>query len=93
MSEFHQDIEVITADGAPSGRKEFIVWNPPLIDDLEPLSGRVSSLAEACGLFRFLIKRGVRTILFCKVCQPLRFLSHRTRRCLSLIPPLDSKNL
>ncbi|THH10272.1 hypothetical protein EW145_g1433 [Phellinidium pouzarii] len=61
-----EDIEVITNDGAPTGAKEFIVWNPPPNDHVDPSLGRHSSLVEATGLMRFLMKKGVRTILFCK---------------------------
>ncbi|KAF8894415.1 P-loop containing nucleoside triphosphate hydrolase protein [Infundibulicybe gibba] len=61
------DIEIITKDGAPTGRKNFLVWNPPLVDECDPTSGRRSSLTEATGLMKFLMKRGVRVILFCKI--------------------------
>ncbi|KAI5124321.1 hypothetical protein M0805_008928 [Coniferiporia weirii] len=61
-----RDVEVITEDGAPSGGKEFLVWNPPPNDPIDPSLGRHSSLAEATGLMRYLMKKGVRTILFCK---------------------------
>ena len=62
-----KDVEEITEDGAPSGRKEFLVWNPPYVEATARQLGRQSSLAEATGLMRFLMKRGVRVILFCKV--------------------------
>jgi|SRR6266478_4353537 ATP-dependent helicase YprA (DUF1998 family) len=62
-----QAIEEITEDGAPSGRKDFLVWNPPYVEASARQLGRQSSLAEATGLMRFLMKRGVRVILFCKV--------------------------
>ncbi|TDL27249.1 DEAD/H helicase [Rickenella mellea] len=61
------DIDVITDDGAPSGRKDFLVWNPPLVDEMDPSLGRHSSISEATTLMRFLMKRGVRTIMFCKI--------------------------
>ncbi|KAF4578591.1 hypothetical protein EYR36_000398 [Pleurotus pulmonarius] len=61
------DIVSITEDGAPSGHKDFIIWNPPLIDETEPALGRRSSLSEATGLMRYLMKRGIRCILFCKI--------------------------
>ncbi|KAH9951273.1 DEAD/H helicase [Amylocystis lapponica] len=61
------DIEVITEDGAPSGRKDFLVWNPPLIDAIDPSLGRQSSMSEATRLMRFLMARGIRVILFCKI--------------------------
>lgn len=60
-------INVVTEDGAPSGRKDFIVWNPPLLYATDPSLGRRSSLSEATKLMIFLMKRGIRTILFCKV--------------------------
>lgn len=66
-----KDVEVITVDGAPSGRKDFLVWNPPYIDPDDPSLGRFSSMAEATKLMRFLMTRGVRVILFCKVCEIL----------------------
>ena len=62
-----KDIEEITEDGAPSGRKDFLVWNPPYVEATARQLGRQSSLGEATGLMRFLMKRGVRVILFCKV--------------------------
>lgn len=61
------DIAAIAEDGAPTSQKSFLVWNPPLIDPLQPALGRASSMAEATGLMRFLMKKGVRVILFCKV--------------------------
>jgi DEAD/DEAH box helicase domain-containing protein len=63
----HQDVEVITEDGAPSGRRDFVIWNPPPVDPQVPCLGKHSSLSEATGLMRFLMKCGVRVILFCKV--------------------------
>jgi DEAD/DEAH box helicase domain-containing protein len=63
-----QEISVVTDDGAPSGKKDFVIWNPPPIDPLNPKSmGRRSTISEATGLMRFLMKRGIRVILFCKV--------------------------
>jgi len=61
------EVVAVTEDGAPSSGKEFLVWDPPLIDPLQPTLGKASSMSEATGLMRFLMKRGVRVILFCKV--------------------------
>ncbi|KAH8117220.1 DEAD/H helicase [Phellopilus nigrolimitatus] len=75
------NIEVITDDGAPSGKKNFIIWNPPPNDPIDPSLGRHSSLTEATSLMRFLMKKGVRTILFCKyrkICE-LAMKSMRTQ--------------
>ncbi|KAF8316647.1 P-loop containing nucleoside triphosphate hydrolase protein [Clavulina sp. PMI_390] len=62
-----EDIEVVTDDGSPAGRKDFLLWQPPLVDEVAPELGRVRSILEACALFIFLMKRGVRTIVFCKI--------------------------
>ena len=61
------DIKVVTEDGAPSGQKHLLIWNSPFKDPVVPSLGRHSSLSEATGLMRFLMKRGIRVILFCKV--------------------------
>ncbi|KAF8163107.1 P-loop containing nucleoside triphosphate hydrolase protein, partial [Crassisporium funariophilum] len=60
------ELAVVSNDGAPSGSKEYLVWNPPLIDPFDPSMGRYSSLSEATRIMRFLMKKGVRVILFCK---------------------------
>jgi hypothetical protein len=70
LSKIHvnlQDIEVVTDDGSPAGRKDFLLWQPPLRDEMAPELGRTRSVLEACALFIFLMKRGIRTIVFCKV--------------------------
>ncbi|KAL1758264.1 hypothetical protein FB107DRAFT_207459 [Schizophyllum commune] len=61
------DIDVVTEDGAPCGEREFVVWNPPPVDEDMPMAGRKSSIGEATLLMRYLMKRGVRVILFCKI--------------------------
>jgi hypothetical protein len=63
FNNFFQKIEVVTADGAPYGKKDFLVWDPPPIDPLEPSLGRQSSMYEAVTLMCYLMKRGIRTIL------------------------------
>lgn len=72
-------IEVITQDGSPSGHKDFIVWNPSPVDAFAPELGRQSSMSEATSLMRFLMKRGIRVILFCKV-LPLLFCHDATSK-------------
>ncbi|KAI0030364.1 DEAD/H helicase [Vararia minispora EC-137] len=57
-------VEEITEDGAPSGRRDFIIWDPPLIEGSQQ---RASVFTEATGLMRYLMKRGVRVIMFCKI--------------------------
>ncbi|KAI0797837.1 P-loop containing nucleoside triphosphate hydrolase protein [Abortiporus biennis] len=61
------DVIEIVEDGAPSGRKDFLVWTPPFVDAMDPSLGRKSALSEATRLMRFLMARGVRVIMFCKI--------------------------
>ncbi|KAI0781100.1 DEAD/H helicase [Trametes elegans] len=61
------DVEEVIEDGAPSGRKDFLVWNPPLKDPMDPTLGRTYAMTEATKIMRFLMARGVRVILFCKI--------------------------
>ncbi|KAF8475426.1 P-loop containing nucleoside triphosphate hydrolase protein [Gautieria morchelliformis] len=59
--------EIVTADGAPYGKKDFLVWNPPAIDPLDSSLGHHSPMHEALTLMCYLMKRGIRIILFCKI--------------------------
>ncbi|KAJ1306701.1 hypothetical protein OPQ81_007693 [Rhizoctonia solani] len=75
-----EEVEVITDDGAPAGQKHFVLWNPPYIDPLNPSVGRVSSIEEACWLFRNLMKQGIRTIVFCKIRRTCESLMKMVRK-------------
>jgi DEAD/DEAH box helicase domain-containing protein len=57
-------VEVVTRNGAPRGRKEFIVYNPPVVN--RALGIRRSSVLEASGLASELIRSGVHTIVFAR---------------------------
>ena len=74
-----QQIELIADDGAPCGKKEWIVWNPPLIDLEEPGQGRVSSYKEVSQLFRHLVSHGIRTIVFAKVRRTCEIIIRQIR--------------
>ncbi|KAJ8078462.1 ATP-dependent 3'-5' DNA helicase [Marasmius tenuissimus] len=66
------EVEAVTEDGSPAGSKEFVIWSSPYVDELDTAMGKASTLHEATGLMRFLMKRGLRVILFCKfrkVCE------------------------
>ncbi|KAI1787885.1 P-loop containing nucleoside triphosphate hydrolase protein [Ganoderma leucocontextum] len=84
-----QEIEEITEDGAPAGRKDFLVWNPPLKDPMDPPLGRVNSMNEATRLMRFLMARGVRVILFCKIRKSCELAMKTIRQELSADGRLD----
>jgi DEAD/DEAH box helicase domain-containing protein len=62
-----KEVTLIDQDGSPAGRKEFLCWNCPLVDPIDRGSGRASTISETSRLFVFLMRRGIRTIAFCKV--------------------------
>ena len=52
----------IEEDGAPYGGKDFVFWNPPMID--KAIGGRRSTNTETALLFGELLRRHVRTMAF-----------------------------
>jgi DEAD/DEAH box helicase domain-containing protein len=54
--------EVVDNDGSPRGRKDFIFWNPPLLD--EKKTSRRSTHFEVTGIFTELVSQGTRTLTF-----------------------------
>jgi len=64
--------EVVDSDGSPRGGKDFVFWNPPVIDEAK--SVRRSANSEATNLFTELVGHDVRTLTFA-----------RTRRLTELI--------
>ncbi|CAO1623576.1 unnamed protein product [Parajaminaea phylloscopi] len=79
-----EDVEVVTEDGSPCGKKEWLIWNPPLIDEKDPKQGRVSAYAEVSKIFRHLVERGVRTIVFTKVRRTCEIVISQIRKDLLL---------
>ena len=65
-------VTVIDQDGSPFGGKQFLFWNPPLVD--ESRATRKSATSETAGLLGSLLQEGVRTLAFA-----------RTRRQVELI--------
>ncbi|MFA5309637.1 MAG: DEAD/DEAH box helicase [Dehalococcoidales bacterium] len=64
--------EVVDDDGSPRGWKDFVFWNPPLLD--EKKTARRSAHWESTNIFTELILQGTRTLTFT-----------RTRRLTELI--------
>jgi len=58
------DVTLIDDNGAPSGRKHIILYNPPVVN--RQLGLRSSSRTVACGLAADLVRNGVQTILFAR---------------------------
>ncbi len=55
-------VTVVDTDGAASGPRWFVLWNPPIIDPAR--AHRRSPYSEATALFVELVRAGVRTIVF-----------------------------
>lgn len=70
--------DVVGSDGAPTGRKHFIFWNPPVYDVQS--GARRSSNGEATTLFTTLIGEGVRTIAFTRARKQAELLLTYSRR-------------
>ena len=64
--------QVVDNDGSPHGGKDFVFWNPPVIDEAK--SVRRSANSEATHLFTELVHQDIRTLTFA-----------RTRRLTELI--------
>ena len=72
---------VVDDDGSPRGGKEFVFWNPPLIDTAK--SVRRSANGEASNLFAELIMQSVRTLTFVRTRQLTEVIYNYTRRKLA----------
>ncbi|MBI4308114.1 MAG: DEAD/DEAH box helicase, partial [Chloroflexi bacterium] len=68
---------VIDDDGAPYGGKDFVFWNPPLVN--EARGRRKSANSEASQLFTELVQTGTRTILFVRTRRLAELLYRYTR--------------
>ncbi|ODQ63691.1 putative DEAD/DEAH box helicase [Nadsonia fulvescens var. elongata DSM 6958] len=62
-----EDVVLVDNDGSPMGKKLFLAWKTPFISPNDPKSGRSSVINEAAKLLVDLVKRNVKTIIFCKV--------------------------
>ncbi|MBE3554024.1 MAG: DEAD/DEAH box helicase [Thermicanus sp.] len=59
-----ENLRLIDENGAPSGRKHFLFYNPPVVN--KQLGIRKSSLLETRKLAGFLLKHGLQTIVFAR---------------------------
>ncbi|KAI9488424.1 hypothetical protein BDB00DRAFT_932711 [Zychaea mexicana] len=83
------NVKLVDQDGAPCGRKEFIVWNPPLLNPADPHSGRRGAVAEGADIFEYLLSHNVRTIAFCKIRKTCEMLMKQLRESLEKQKRLD----
>jgi DEAD/DEAH box helicase domain-containing protein len=74
---------VVDNDGSPHGGKEFVFWNPPVIDEAK--SVRRSANGEAANLFAELVSHDIRSLTFVRTRQLTEVIYNYTRRKLSEI--------
>jgi len=56
--------EIVDQDGSPHGRKDFVLWNPPILDQAK--TSRRSANSEAAFLLAELVRHGIRTLTFAR---------------------------
>ncbi|KAG2061268.1 DEAD H helicase [Suillus hirtellus] len=87
-----EDVEEIVEDGAPSGKKDYLVWDPFNVKDIDSgvaKLGQSGPTWEAINLMIFLMIRGVRVILFCKFRKACELAMKALRQRLSAEGRLD----
>ncbi len=81
---------VVKEDGSPHGSKDFVFWNPPLLDEIK--STRKSSNSEAAAIFTELVSRGIRTLAFTRTRRLVELVANYARQRLSEISvPLSKR--
>jgi DEAD/DEAH box helicase domain-containing protein len=73
--------EVVDRDGSPQGGKDFVLWNPPLIDTAR--SVRRSANGEAANLLAELVSQDIRTLTFVRTRQLTEVIYNYTKRKLA----------
>jgi len=76
---------VVDDDGSPRGGKDFVFWNPPLIDTAR--SVRRSANGEAANLLAELVSQNIRTLTFVRTRQLTEVIYNYTRHRLAEIGP------
>lgn len=74
-----ENVKLVDQDGAPHGKKEFVVWNPSLIHPTDDSSERRGAIAEGANIFEYLLENNIRTIAFCKVRKTCELLMKQLR--------------
>ncbi|RJQ40455.1 MAG: DEAD/DEAH box helicase [Dehalococcoidia bacterium] len=77
--------EVVTTDGSPSGGKDFVFWNPPMVDKAK--GTRSSTNSEAANLFVELVRQEKRTITFARSRRLTEVLYRYARELLAKTSP------
>ena len=82
---------VVDNDGSPHGGKDFVFWNPPIID--EARSVRRSANTEATHLFTELLGQGIRTLTFTRTRRLTELIYRYSRDRLAEAQPSLAKQI
>ncbi|MBA7483036.1 hypothetical protein ES707_18546 [subsurface metagenome] len=77
--------KVVENDGSPHGGKEFVFWNPPVIEDARGV--RRSANSEATNLFSELVSHGIRSLTFARTRRLTELIYTYSLRKLAEISP------
>ncbi len=83
--------EVVDDDGSPQGGKDFIFWNPPIID--EARSVRRSANSEAANLFTELVSQDIRSLTFVRTRQLTEVIYNYARQKLAEVSSALAKKI
>jgi len=72
---------VVDNDGSPYGGKEFVFWNPPIIDEAK--SVRRSANSEAANIFTELVNSNIRSLVFARTRRLTELIYNYTRHRLA----------
>jgi len=79
------DVAVVDDDGSPHGPKDFVFWNPPMLDHKSGV--RRSAHSEATALFTELVQSNIRSIAFTKSRRVAEVLLVYARDALRKVDP------
>ncbi len=82
---------VVDNDGSPHGGKEFVFWEPPIIDKAK--STRRSANSEATNLFTELVSQSIRTLTFARTRRLTELIYTYSRDRLVEVNPLLAKRI
>ena len=83
--------EVIDHDGSSHGRKDFVFWNPPIIDETKSI--RRSANSEATNLFSELVSQNIRSLTFARTRRLTELIYTYSRNKLAEISPTLARRI
>jgi DEAD/DEAH box helicase domain-containing protein len=82
---------VVDNDGSPKGGKDFVFWNPPIIDEARSI--RRSANSEAAGLFTELVSHDIRALTFSRTRRLTELVANYSRQKLAELSPTHVRKI